>query len=144
MRFAAWAVIGVFAVGAAFLAYLTWAFTPRRVASGPDPNAPRVKVRGAAGDGLFYQIVERRESDGAVYGVYLSPHEKPPLDERGDLVLQTVEWPVPVRVSRVDANTVEIELDRPPEGSDGTAVRITFNPKPRGMIYWERGRTTEP
>lgn len=138
MRFAAWAVIGVFAVGAAFLAYLTWAFTPRRVVTEPSPNAPRVQVQGAAGEKLFYQIVEWKDNGTTVHDVYLSSKEKPPQDERGALVLRTVEWPAPVRVLRVDAKTVEVELDRAPP------VRITIEPMPNGMVYLERGKATQP
>lgn len=138
MRFAAWAVIGVFAVGAAFLAYLTWAFTPRRVASEPDPNAPRVIAKGPAGERLFYQIVVWRDKGDAVYDVYLSPLEKPPQDQRGDLVLRTVEWPVPRRVSRVDPKTVEIELDR------AEGIRVKIDPMQFGTIFLNRGKPTQP
>ncbi|MBM3763958.1 MAG: hypothetical protein FJW32_01080 [Acidobacteria bacterium] len=138
MRFAAWALIGVFVAGAAFLAYLTWAFTPRQVTNGPDPAAPRVLAQGTAGEGLFYQIVEWRDKSDAVYDVYLSELEKPPPDQRGVLALRTVEWPVPLRVRRIDNKTVEVAVDRPP------AVRITINPLPKSMVYLERGIAIEP
>lgn len=138
MRFAAWAVIGVFAVGAAFLAYLTWAFTPKRVTENADPNAPRVIAKGPAGERLFYQIVSWRDKGDAIYDVYLSPLEKPPQDERGDLLLRTVQWPVPLRVLPVDAKTVEVELEK------AANLRVTIDPMPRGMIYLERGKPTEP
>jgi hypothetical protein len=131
-------VIGVLAMGAAFLAYLTWTFTPRRVATVSDANAPRVRGRGAAGERLFYQIVERRDTPEVVYDVYLSTIEAPPQDERGALVLRTVEWPIPARVLRIDAKTVEVEMDRPPR------VRIPIDPMPLGMVYLERGKAIEP
>ncbi len=138
MRFAAWAVIGVFVAGAAFLAYLTWAFSPRRVVNVPGSRAPRVRTSGAAGDHLYYQIVEWRDGRDTVYDLYLSSMEKSPPDQRGALVLRTVEWPVPARVLRLDAKTVEIELDRPP------SVRIPIDPMPLGMVYLERRKATGP
>ncbi|MBM3753412.1 MAG: hypothetical protein FJW38_05475 [Acidobacteria bacterium] len=138
MRFAARALIGVFVAGAAFLAYLTWAFTPRRVVTGPGPAAPRVLVHGASGEEFFYRIVEWRDKSDAAHEVYLSPMEKPPPDQRGAPAPRTVDWPVPPRVRRIDNKTVDLEVDRPP------AVRITINPLPNGMVYLERRKPTKP
>jgi len=138
MRFAAWAVIGAFAVGAAFLAYLTWAFTPKKIPAEPNPNGPRVIAQGAAGERLFYQIVAWRDKGDAIYDVYLSPLEKPPQDQRGDLVLRTIEWPVPLRVSLVDSKTAEVELDR------AAGIRVTIDPMQFGTIFLNRGKPSEP
>jgi len=138
MRFAVWALIGVFLAGAAFLAYLTWAFKPRRVTIWHDPAAPRVRAQGTAGKELFYEIVEWRDNSDAVYDVYLSAMEKPPPDQRDVLALRTVDWPVPLRVRRIDNKTVEVEAERSP------AVRITNDPPPNGMVCLERGKATEP